>query len=312
MHAPPEWFTQPQSWMRLDDPHDHYIENGAPLAAVLPGERKAVFYPRIVGSDDGLAQAEPVLSDHHPNPDQLTSAADSFPDLVDCLSVQRLVIIGSEPATRPGRIDRVCSSLVLPQSERWREAAGTALLGSWSEPLWSGGILSPRAMDVLRAEARVLHRSLVPLWRRGTRHGRVLSLDAGLGDGLSLYNLVAADVDDLARTVGEVFEDERLNRVLRGLDSTEQQVLFAYAEGEGTTWTEAAAAVGASDPEAFGERVRRKAKRLAAEQARRVLLRGRGRHDGPSVAGNFQDHDAAGHGAPRTGRCSAARRRRGP
>ncbi|MEH0415976.1 hypothetical protein [Streptomyces sp. B21-083] len=41
------------------------------------------------------------------------------------------------------------------------------------------------------------------------------------------------------------------------------------AEGEGTTWTEAAAAVGASAPDAFGERVRRKAKLLGAEQRRR-------------------------------------------
>ncbi|MFD5015372.1 hypothetical protein [Streptomyces chartreusis] len=69
-----------------------------------------------------------------------------------------------------------------------------------------------------------------------------------------------------------MFEDERLNAVLRGLDPAERQVVFAYAEGEGTTWTEAAAAVGANDPDAFGERVRRKAKRLAAEQARRARL----------------------------------------
>ncbi|WP_162948072.1 hypothetical protein [Streptomyces europaeiscabiei] len=129
------------------------------------------------------------------------------------------------------------------------------------------------ALGKLRAEARAIHRQLVPLWRRRTRHGRVLSLDAGLGDGLSLYDLVATDIDALAHTVGEVFEDERLNHVLHGLDPAERQVVFAYAEGEGTTWAEAAAASGATDPTAFGERVRRKVKRLAAEQHRRAEQR---------------------------------------
>ncbi|WP_055524776.1 hypothetical protein [Streptomyces graminilatus] len=70
-----------------------------------------------------------------------------------------------------------------------------------------------------------------------------------------------------------MFEDERLNAVLRGLTPAERVVVFAYTEGEGTTWTEAAAVVGATDPEAFGERVRRKAKRLAAEQTRRSAQR---------------------------------------
>ncbi|MET9387948.1 hypothetical protein ABZY09_44915 [Streptomyces sp. NPDC002928] len=105
-----------------------------------------------------------------------------------------------------------------------------------------------------------MHRQLVPVWRRRTRHGRVLSLDADLGGGLSLYDLVLDDVDLLAHTAGGVYEDER-------------RVVFAYADGQGITWTEAAAAAGATDPDAFGERVRRKAKRLAIEQARRAAQR---------------------------------------
>jgi hypothetical protein len=108
------------------------------------------------------------------------------------------------------------------------------------------------------------------VWRRRTRHGRVLCLDAALGDGLSLHDLVVADVDMLKRLSGKVYEDERLATVLRALDPAEQQVIFAYAEGYGTTWAEAAAVVGATDPEAFGERVRRKAKRLATEHRRRL------------------------------------------
>jgi hypothetical protein len=98
----------------------------------------------------------------------------------------------------------------------------------------------------------------------------VLSLDADLGGGLSLHDLVAADVNLLTPTTGGVYDDERLNAVLRGLTPAERQVVYAYAEDEGTTWTEGAAYAGAANPEAFGERVRRKVKRLAAEQRRRA------------------------------------------
>ena len=117
----------------------------------------------------------------------------------------------------------------------------TALIGSWCDPLWQGGWLPVTALGALKAEARTVHRQLVPVWRRRTRHGRVLSLDAELGDGLSLCDVVATEVDLLAHTTGGIFEDERLNRVLRALDPAEQQVVFAYAEGKSTTWSEAAA-----------------------------------------------------------------------
>jgi hypothetical protein len=163
--------------------------------------------------------------------------------------------------------------LVTPRSDRWREAVSTALLGNWCDPLLSTGHLPSTALGALKAEARSVHRQLAPVWKRRTRHGRVLSLDAALGGGLSLHDLVAADVDLLARAAGGVFEDERLNTVLGGLDPAERRVVFAYAEGEGTTWAEAAAAAGATDPEAFGERVRRRVRRLADEQRRRTAQR---------------------------------------
>ncbi|MFD8566673.1 hypothetical protein [Streptomyces sp. NPDC059639] len=177
-----------------------------------------------------------------------------------------------DPSTvRSRRVDELTASVLsLPVSSRWREAVSTAVSGNWCDPLRATGHLPVSALGALKAEARQIHRHLVPLWRRGTRHGRVLSLDATLGDSLSLYDLVAADVDSLAHMTDGVFEDDRLNRVLRGMKPAERQVVFAYAESEGTTWTEAAAHAGALHAEAFGERVRRKAKRLAAEQARRA------------------------------------------
>lgn len=84
--------------------------------------------------------------------------------------------------------------LVVPRSERWREAVSTVLLGSWCDPLWQTGQLSSTALGALKAQARALHRQLVPIWRRRTVHGRVLSLDANLGEGLSLHELVATRI----------------------------------------------------------------------------------------------------------------------
>ncbi|MFV5997654.1 hypothetical protein ACNPQM_36000 [Streptomyces sp. NPDC056231] len=202
------------------------------------------------------------------------SASVLAPDLAAALSAQETFVCSMAKEVQTSFVDRLAAkTLLVPRSDRWREAISTALLGSWSAPLWAEGRLSSTAIGALKAEARLLHRQLVPVWRRRTRHGRVLSLDAALRDGLSLYDLVAADVDLLQRVAGDVFEDERLNAVLRGLTPAERRVVLAYAEGEGTTWAEAAAFAGATDPEAIGDRVRRKAQHLAAEQRRRLTQR---------------------------------------
>ncbi|MEV8047697.1 hypothetical protein AB0P02_28225 [Streptomyces griseoluteus] len=197
----------------------------------------------------------------------------AHPDLLHACTV-RSVVSGCTPVRRSETATDwveplAAHTLVLPRSDRWNQAVTTALLGDWCAPLLTEGFLPATALGALKAEARSLHRQLVPIWRRRTRHGRVLSLDADLG-GLSLYDLVAADIDLLTHTTGGVFEDDRLNAVLRGLNEAERLTVLAYAEGDRTTWTEASAVTGAADPEAFGERVRRKAKRLAAEQRRRM------------------------------------------
>ena len=56
--------------------------------------------------------------------------------------------------------------LVLPWSSRWNEAISTALIGPWCDPLLTQGHLPATALGALRAEARTLHRQLVPIWRR--------------------------------------------------------------------------------------------------------------------------------------------------
>ncbi|MER5218366.1 hypothetical protein ABT063_49785 [Streptomyces sp. NPDC002838] len=184
--------------------------------------------------------------------DPTAAALDNQPELVDAFATKVLAV---------------------PSSARWREAISTAVIGSsWCAGLLSTGHLPATALGALKAEARTLHRQLVPLWRRRTRHGRVLSLDADLG-GLSLHDLVCVHTDLLTHTAGGVFEDQRLNSVLRRLNAAEQQVVFAFAAEEGATWAEAAAATGADNPGGLGERVRRKVKRLAAEHERRAGLR---------------------------------------
>ncbi|MFJ8159245.1 hypothetical protein [Streptomyces sp. NPDC094468] len=209
------------------------------------------------------------------------ASSDGPPDLVRAIVVRGTVCgawttalgLDTNPAEGAAAVDRITAEvLMLPRGERWREAVSTALAGPWCEALWTTGQLPATVLGTLKAEARALHHQLVPVWRHGTRAGRVLSLDADLG-GLSLYDLVAPDLDLLAHTTDGVFADERLNRVLRRLHPAEQRVVVAYAAREGTTWTEAAAHTGAPDPKAFGDRVRRKVNRLLAEQRRRTTQR---------------------------------------
>ncbi|MFH8663114.1 hypothetical protein [Streptomyces afghaniensis] len=211
-------------------------------------------------------------ADHQPHEDD--HGEQPAHDLLRLVEVRDALTYPLNPASRDAEMYTrdAARCLVLPTSPRWQQALETALLGPWSDSLWDAGQLPSTALSALKSETRTLHRQLVPIWRRRTQHGRVLSLDADLG-GMSLHDLVAADVDLLSHNTHGVFEDERLSTVLRALDPAERQVVFAYAQGEGTTWTEAAAAAGATSPDTFGERVRRKTKRLAAEQRRRTAQR---------------------------------------
>ncbi|MFJ7242651.1 hypothetical protein ACIQWB_36775 [Streptomyces olivaceus] len=164
--------------------------------------------------------------------------------------------------------------LALPWSARWLEATSTALLGNWADPLVQQQVLTPQAVSVLRAEARTIHRQLAPLWRRRTSHGRVLSLDADLGDGYCLYDLLTAQPSPHpdAAALATLIDDKRAASVLRALTALHCRVVLARAAGDSTTWTEAAAAVGANDPAALGNQVRRRVNRLIAEQRRRQHL----------------------------------------
>ncbi|MFG2402510.1 hypothetical protein [Streptomyces lydicus] len=161
-------------------------------------------------------------------------------------------------------------NLVLPRGPQWREAVSTALLGDWTAPLDAGGSIDATVLGQIKAETRAIHRQLVPLWRHRVRGSRVLQLEAPLGDNLTLLDLVAGELrmDDLVFET--VFDNPRLVAVLAGLTEAERAVAMAWAHPAIATWTEAAQFAGAAEPEALGERVRRKLKRLGARHAERA------------------------------------------
>ncbi|MGW2287012.1 hypothetical protein [Streptomyces phaeochromogenes] len=199
-------------------------------------------------------------------------SAQRQPDLVTALNARNAAL----SVHGEYYIDQFASGVLLGKwSERSRRAVSTALLGDWVVPLTKGR-LGTEALGVLRSEARTIYRQELPLWMRGTRKGRLLSLDAPVGDGLSLYDLLGSQSStaDLYELVFRgLITDRRLVSLLKSLKEDEASVLVARAEGPAVTWPEAAASTGAADPAATGERVRRKVIRLADEHKRRAALR---------------------------------------
>ncbi|WP_329549590.1 hypothetical protein OG548_42840 [Streptomyces sp. NBC_01356] len=160
--------------------------------------------------------------------------------------------------------------LVLPRGPQWDQAIRTALIGDWTVPLEHGGRIGPEVVGNIKSDAKNIHRQLVPVWRRRVRGSRVMLLETPLGDNLTLRDLVAGELrmDDLVFETA--FDDERVNAVLAGLDPTERRVAMAWAHPSIANWTEAACSAGVVSPEAYGERVRRKLKRLGARYATRA------------------------------------------
>jgi hypothetical protein len=120
--------------------------------------------------------------------------------------------------------------------------------------------LDENCLTLLRVLTRSEHRRLTPLWMRATRGGRVLLSDHFEVD-------VAHNDNPEANLLSKEIGDERLNSVLARLTQQEQQVVQTWAT-LGGSWVEAASLHGMAAQ--TGERVRRKLKRLGAEQIRRA------------------------------------------
>lgn len=189
-----------------------------------------------------------------------------LPDIVKALDAFTAALAGQERMVRAYTTE----VLGLRWEARWSEAVSTALLGAWADPLREGRPLTPAALDVLQAEARMIHRQLMPLWRRRVNGARLLMLDTPLGDDLTLYDLVAETADPQGTRADAGTADQRLIWVLNALQPLEREVALARTYPGVDTWTEATHFIGAADPVAFGERVRRKLKRLGRQHTERV------------------------------------------
>lgn len=160
--------------------------------------------------------------------------------------------------------------LGLADPEGWRMAVENALMGEWVHYLGGGLLRDPELRKLLDRHTKIEHRHLQPLWERTVSGSRLRLLQAPIADGLTLGDTVA----DLRRPEDNLLmselENSRLSVVLRGLNEKEAAVATAWAADPRATWAQAAAALGHRDPASFGDRVRRKLKRLGTRLTERM------------------------------------------
>ncbi|MGE5286973.1 MAG: hypothetical protein ACM3ML_07180 [Micromonosporaceae bacterium] len=153
------------------------------------------------------------------------------------------------------------------------EAVSAALL----EPGWDAGTSDDpfELLNDLRARGKRMARAVKPIWETRLNHHRVLLLGQPIntraGTPYTIADLVrdTRTAEDIA--LADAWDDEqRIQRILDPLRPDELAITTIYSGDSGLTWADAARRAGAADPAAMGERVRRKLKRLAAEQRRRT------------------------------------------
>jgi hypothetical protein len=159
------------------------------------------------------------------------------------------------------------------------EAAGNALLQAPLDPYDP----SPDSAVVkrLRSATFLQRRAWRPIGETWLRGRRVDYLERPLRLTADDHLLTVADtlrVDDQHDVDLDGWQDHRVPRVLTQLRDDERDVAMAYAHDSATTWAAAARACG--QPEAFGERVRRKLLRLGENLAERLASQ----HAVPRVA----------------------------
>ncbi|MCG7202291.1 hypothetical protein [Streptomyces arenae] len=167
---------------------------------------------------------------------------------------------------------------------RWHEAVATAVQGPWVNLQDISSEYMPHALDRLRSDARAIHRQLLPIGRRKVSGERLLSLDYVIGDGMTIHDVLQGAPDPHEMLFGVLPDHPQINAVLGQLDPLERAVAVAYANPRTMpTWTEAAWQAATTAPEqfagvdvaAFGERVRRKLRRMGTHRVdQRIAGRG--------------------------------------
>ncbi|MEV6002160.1 hypothetical protein AB0M25_23520 [Streptomyces griseomycini] len=151
--------------------------------------------------------------------------------------------------------------LGISNPEQWRAAVEMALLGDWVDVLGQRLSKDPEIMELLSRHTDREHLYLQPLWHRQARGRPVRLLEDPVAAGVSLRDVITDHRRPEDHLMRSEVTDPRLDAVLAHLMPAERAVAMTYAT-QRVTWTQAAAEGGAKDPHAFGERVRRKLKRL--------------------------------------------------
>ncbi|WP_327740518.1 hypothetical protein OG749_46525 (plasmid) [Streptomyces nojiriensis] len=230
--------------------------------------------PTMITTTTGVA----VLKPDHPANQTIESGFQTVgipvPDVVRALNAREASLTGDRAAIR------AYTSEALGRWSGWNEPISTALLGNWADPLYDKGRLSPSALDLFLAEARVINQQYKPIWDHKANREYVRLLDAPLSNGMTLHDVLS---EQPAVDLGfEGFEDSRLIEILETLSPDEQAVAMWRSRRGITNWPEAAIAAGVPEEQvvAVANRVRRKVKRLAAHITSRALEAGAGTGNG--------------------------------
>ncbi|WP_333773361.1 hypothetical protein [Streptomyces sp. IBSBF 3136] len=233
--------------------------------------------PTMITTTTGMAALKPDHPDNQTIESGFRAVGIPVPDVVRAMNAREAARTGDRAALR------AFVSEGLGRWSGWSEPVSTALLGNWADPLYKSGQLSPGAVGKILAEAKVINGQLKPIWLRQANRERVRLLDAPLGDGMTLYDVLSGQ--PAADTGFEGFDDPRLVQILEALSEKEQAVTMARSRPGVNSWPEAARVVGVSQPEVVGEQVRRKVKRLANQLTGRETGDGVGnRRSGPDTS----------------------------
>ncbi|MFE0400341.1 hypothetical protein ACFW19_00500 [Streptomyces nigra] len=184
--------------------------------------------------------------------------------LLAALAARNAVIEGDQEAV--DEFSRTWLGITRP--ERWRDAVEMALLGDWVNNLGRGTLRDPAVVDLLRHHTQIEHRHLQPLWERKVNGRRTTLLSQPVGHDLTLHDILAECRTPETEVMHTEHDGSRVAAVLRQLTSEEVTVAEQWAAMPDISWHRAALAVRL--PETFGERVRRKLKRLGKLYAERT------------------------------------------
>lgn len=169
--------------------------------------------------------------------------------------------------------------LGLSKPERWREAVEAALLGDWVNTLGTGQGSDPAVVWLLRRHADIEHRFLQPLWERTVGGKKLALLSTPTGPNQVLGDLLVDGRLPEDTALGAEYGDSRIVSVLRALGDDEAMVADQWAWMR-DSWEKAAVDTG--QPAAYGERVRRKLKRLGKRYEERQANAAAGSRTEPS------------------------------